>query len=273
MNGVAFQGVGSGTTVNYLQVHRNADDGVEFFGGTVNATNLLLTGNVDDSLDWTFGWTGNVQFVVIQQYSSGGDQGIEADNNGGNNSATPRSNPTLSNLSIIGPAGTTASSDIGILLREGTGATILNSIVQDMNQSGLDIDGAATGSTWDNGYSTNYSALSGNLIVGNTIFYNNVADFEANDSGDPVGESTGNFNTDITNDGTYANNIQTGTAVLVDPTNQSAPDFRAVTGGTAMTTSWVNPGGGFWTTVSYLGAMDDQAGNDWTAGWTTSAQN
>jgi len=275
LNGVAFQGCGTGTTVNYLQVHRNADDGVEFFGGTVNAKNLLLTGNVDDSLDWTFGWRGKVQFVVIQQYASGGDQGIEADNNGSNNSATPRSNPTISNISIIGPAGTTASSDIGILVREGTGATILNGIVQDMNQSGLDIDGAATGSTWDNVYSTNYSALSGNLIISNVIFYNNVSDFEANDSGDPATESAGNYNTDITNDGTYANNIQSGTAVLVDPTNQSTPDFRAVTGTAAMTTSWVDPNAGdaFWTTVSFLGAMDDQTANDWTQGWTTSAQN
>ena len=53
LNGIAFQGVGSGTEVNYIQVHMNADDGVEFFGGTVNVKHVLLTGNKDDSMDWT----------------------------------------------------------------------------------------------------------------------------------------------------------------------------------------------------------------------------
>ena len=51
LNGIAFQGVGAGTVVDYVQVHNNLDDGIEFFGGTVNATHVVLTGNADDPFD------------------------------------------------------------------------------------------------------------------------------------------------------------------------------------------------------------------------------
>ena len=54
-----------------------------------------------------------------------GDNGIEADNNGDNNDAAPRSFPTLSNLTIIGSPSSDAS-DYGMLLREGTAASISN---------------------------------------------------------------------------------------------------------------------------------------------------
>ena len=50
LNGIAFQAVGDATTLEYVQVHNNLDDGIEFFGGTVNAKYVALTGNADDSL-------------------------------------------------------------------------------------------------------------------------------------------------------------------------------------------------------------------------------
>ena len=49
LNGIAFQGVGNGTVVDYVQVHNNSDDGIECFGGTVNLKHVILTGNGDDS--------------------------------------------------------------------------------------------------------------------------------------------------------------------------------------------------------------------------------
>ena len=68
LNGIAFQAVGSGTTVDYVQVHMNQDDGMEFFGGTVNATHIVLSGIGDDSIDWTSGYTGKIQYAIIHQY-------------------------------------------------------------------------------------------------------------------------------------------------------------------------------------------------------------
>ncbi len=55
LNGIAFQGVGNGTTVDYVQVHGTADDCIEFFGGTVNVKHLVLSDCQDDSIDWTQG--------------------------------------------------------------------------------------------------------------------------------------------------------------------------------------------------------------------------
>ena len=125
LNGIAFQGVGSGTVVDYVQVHNNLDDGVEFFGGTVNAKHMVLTGNADDSLDWTDGWWGSIQYLIIDQPESlSADNGIEADNREGDETATPRSMPRIANMTINGRSGERA-----IRLRRGTGLELFNSVV------------------------------------------------------------------------------------------------------------------------------------------------
>ena len=125
LNGIAFQGVGSGTEVDYVQVHNNLDDGVEFFGGTVNAKHMVLTGNADDSLDWTDGWQGSIQYLIIDQPESlSADNGIEADNREGDETATPRSLPRIANMTINGRSGERA-----IRLRRGTGLQLYNSVV------------------------------------------------------------------------------------------------------------------------------------------------
>ncbi|MEM7099326.1 MAG: hypothetical protein AAF541_13775 [Pseudomonadota bacterium] len=124
LNGIAFQGVGSGTVVDFIQVYNNLDDGIEFFGGTVSASHVVLNGNADDSLDWTDGWTGSLQFVHIVQAADAGDNGIEADNREGDELAAPVSNPTIANLSIVGK-----SDERGIRLRRGTGLNLYNSEV------------------------------------------------------------------------------------------------------------------------------------------------
>lgn len=51
LNGITFNAVGRGTTIEYIQVHMNSDDGIEFFGGTAQAKHVVLTANEDDSLD------------------------------------------------------------------------------------------------------------------------------------------------------------------------------------------------------------------------------
>ncbi|MFM2247490.1 MAG: hypothetical protein RL071_3564 [Pseudomonadota bacterium] len=140
VNGLALQGVGSGTSVSYVQVHMNLDDGVEFFGGTVQADHLLITGAGDDQLDWTDGWTGGASEVCIQQGADIGDRGIEADNNEDENNALPRSTPTLRNLTIIGAA----EEGVGMTLRRGTSADIDGLILSGFGKACLDVDDDAT---------------------------------------------------------------------------------------------------------------------------------
>ncbi|MCY4015290.1 MAG: hypothetical protein OXG82_21585 [Gammaproteobacteria bacterium] len=122
-NGIAFQGVGDATTVEYVQVHNNLDDGVEFFGGTVDAKYIVLTGNADDSLDWTDGWTGRIQYLYIEQTDSA-DNAIEADNREGDEGAMPRSNPSIANMTVLGKPDENA-----LRLRRGTGLALSNSFV------------------------------------------------------------------------------------------------------------------------------------------------
>lgn len=125
LNGIAFQGVGDGTEVNFVQVHNNLDDGIEFFGGTVNAKYIVLTGNADDSLDWTDGWSGSIQYLVIDQADDSADNAIEADNREGDETAMPRALPTIANMSVAGNA-----SSGGLRLRRGTGLALYNSVVE-----------------------------------------------------------------------------------------------------------------------------------------------
>ena len=143
LNGIAFQAVGSGTEVDYVQTFNTSDDGVEFFGGTVSAKHLLVMGASDDSIDWTDGWRGNIQHAIVWQdqgQTFGKDRSIEADNYGSDMDRLPRSNPQIANLTIVSDDGQ------AILLREGTGLGLYNSVIADDSGEStcLDIDNVTT---------------------------------------------------------------------------------------------------------------------------------
>lgn len=128
-NGLSLFGVGSGTKIEGVAVIDGADDGIEFFGGTVNVSNILSINNDDDAFDWTEGWSGTATNIYGKRTSATvGNRGIEADNNSNNNSATPMSNPTLKNITFIGYT-TTDNEGAGTnLFRVGTNATIDNAV-------------------------------------------------------------------------------------------------------------------------------------------------
>jgi hypothetical protein len=183
LNSFSFNGVGSGTTLEYLQAYKGADDGFEFFGGTVSMKYAVSSGIEDDSYDWTHGWRGNGQFWVANQGSTGGDRGIEADNNGDNNTATPYSNPTLANITLVGNDDGDGE-NTGMRLREGTKASIYNAIVINFPKNGIRVSDTE---------SENHMAA-GTLDVANSISFNNgtnwkdCSDFEndaSNESIDP----------------------------------------------------------------------------------------
>lgn len=66
INGLTLGGVGSGTVVENIEIIANQDDGVEFFGGTVNASNILVWNAGDDAIDTDQAWAGTLNnFIVI----------------------------------------------------------------------------------------------------------------------------------------------------------------------------------------------------------------
>lgn len=250
LNGIALQGVGSGTVIEYVQVHMNQDDGIEMFGGTVDLKYALVTGARDDSFDWTNGWTGNGQFWVAQQYGDDADNGFENDNSDDANEALPRSEPTIFNVTLVGdPTG--SKSDTGMLIREGAAGMYANFIVTGFKKVGLDV----------NTPSSHAQANNGNLVVKNSIFFEN---------GDT------NFGDEKNDDGfdEAAWAIGLGNVVkdpnLTDPFNKDNPDFTPGLGSSSVTPA-TPPSDSFFDNVSFIGGVDPA--NDWTKGWTISARN
>ena len=83
-NGISLYGVGSGTTISYVQTYVGSDDGIEFFGGSVNVDHCVVVNCTDDSFDWTEGWNGTAHHLVAYQGDPTCDCLMECDNNGDN---------------------------------------------------------------------------------------------------------------------------------------------------------------------------------------------
>ncbi len=140
-NGLSLFGVGNGTQINNIAIVNGSDDGIEFFGGTVNVNNILSVGNEDDAFDWTEGWNGTATGVYTKRRADNtGNRGIEGDNNSNNNDADPRSNPTIKNATFIGAQ--TGEAD-GLKLRVGTYATIDNVVLSGW-KTGINLEHDAT---------------------------------------------------------------------------------------------------------------------------------
>ena len=167
LNGFSFNGVGDGTIIEYIQAYKGSDDGIEFFGGTVNVRYAVSTHNQDDSFDWTHGWRGKGQYWLVQQGPDGGDRGIEADNNGDDNLLEPYSNPTLSNLTLIG-VDDGDGLNTGMRLREGIKGKIFNTYVTGFPKYGIRVSDEVT----------LQNVANGELFVANSLVEGNGTDYK-----------------------------------------------------------------------------------------------
>ena len=175
LNGLSLNAVGSGTTIENLQVYSTFDDGVEFFGGAVSVSNLVALYVNDDSIDYADGWVGSVNHALIIHHRDNGNRCVEADNQGSVFDAQPYTNGTINNMTCItsgsrsaegGGYGTHGDSE-GVLLRRGVKSTINNSIVVDIhaNEAGsnghecLELNDAETLMHAQNGATTINSSI------------------------------------------------------------------------------------------------------------------
>jgi hypothetical protein len=132
INGLTLGGVGSGTTLDHIEVVSNLDDGIEFFGGTVSITNALVAFCGDDSFDWDQGYRGqgNASWLAIQDEPNAvGDRGGELDgddSDDGNVSADemPFSIPTVNGWTVV-----SAGNNQGLLFRNGSGGNVSNGLI------------------------------------------------------------------------------------------------------------------------------------------------
>ncbi|PHR94164.1 MAG: hypothetical protein COA69_00775 [Robiginitomaculum sp.] len=245
LNGIAFQGVGNSTQVDYIQIHNNADDGIEMFGGTVNMKHVLLTGNADDSMDWTDGWQGKAQYVMVVQASDAGDRAIEGDNRKGSNAKLPRSMPTIANYTFIGGA----SGDSGMVIREGTGGHFYNGVITGFKDAGIDIDHTETANR----------VAAGDLSFNSIYVVDNKDNLESDgDDGDAA--LTAAFTAAGSNNVDGATQVPAQNSTLTDLVVPGANEAAVI----ATDVSAID---GFFDATTYIGAVKD-ANDDWYKGWT-----
>lgn len=249
LNCIAFQGVGNKTKLDFVQALNGGDDGMEWFGGTVDGKHLVVVGAADDSIDWTDGWTGRVQFAVVQQRADEADNGMECDNNAENNNLEPRSAPLMANVTLVGDpsAANGPGSARGIRLRAGTWGQFRNFIVTGFKNVGLQIETEATIA----GFNTGAAEMQG-FILHNNKGGSNLA------SG---------ATTDIVN-GKGVDILEQVDPQLANPFNYTSPDFRPTAGSPALDANNVAPkfADGFFEQANYVGAFNQN--DNWIAGWT-----
>jgi hypothetical protein len=138
VNGITFCGVGSGTTINHVEVSNSGDDAFEFFGGTVSADHLLAFGTKDDDYDFDENYNGTLQFIIAYRTDladNSGSELIELDNNAAATLTPTRTTPFIANATLIGPSsltvrsGVVGSFDGGIWLRRAGRIIFANSLV------------------------------------------------------------------------------------------------------------------------------------------------
>lgn len=136
INGITFGSVGSGTTFDHVQVTYANDDSFEWFGGAVNASNIIAYKGIDDDFDTDNGFSGKVQFGLgIRDQNiadQSGSNGFESDNDAQGTSNLPITAAQFSNMTIIGGKATSGTTiDIqfqnGAQIRRNSQQDIINS--------------------------------------------------------------------------------------------------------------------------------------------------
>ncbi|WP_426292713.1 IPT/TIG domain-containing protein [Dyadobacter endophyticus] len=271
INGLTLYGVGSGTTIDHVQVSYSGDDSYEWFGGTVNAKNLIAFRGFDDDFDTDWGFTGKIQYAVSLRDPEYADQsasnGLESDNfNSGEpatgpNNGLPLTEPTFANVSHFITAGTPSTATIkgsggyqsAMHLRRNTAISVLNSVFVGAPE-GLRLDGTATG-TWKN-------AQDGKLDLRGIVLSNNLTAIVGK------GDITTDQATTYFKTAARKNEIKDVASLLLNSANfnLAAPAFlpqatSPLLGGA----TWEGKGAdAFFTKELFRGAFGT---TDWTKGW------
>ncbi|UXD86884.1 hypothetical protein [Thalassolituus hydrocarboniclasticus] len=241
VNGLTLMGVGHGTSIEYIQVHNNLDDGIEWFGGTVNVKYAVLTGNDDDDIDFDTGWKGNVQYAIVRKDATKANpsgtndpRGIEA--NSSDAEFVPQTEGALANITLIGGPVSNVGGEPAMRLRGAVNVRLYNSVAMNWGTCAR-IDSAVTGTE----AGTVPSDVSFTNVVGScTNFYR-----------------TGSTTTEA---GTVGNQSLTMT------------DAVALTSSSVTVSAWepADNGSGFaFDNTNYAGAVapGTTAANAWWAGW------
>lgn len=230
INGISLIGVGSGTELEYIQVNSNADDGIEYYGGTVNTRYIVLTGNLDDSVDWDEGFQGNIQYALIVQSPDTSGNIIEADTEG---TLDFLSKPTLANATFVGDGAKTT----GAVFKATSGGFLHHSVITFANA----------------GETTCVDSSAAAQVGTELVFTNVVADCDL--SGDV--NLLPSLVSDVQLDANYASQAAESASVgVLDIDNINSTYAESV----------ADPA--FFDATDFAGAVDPSASSTWYEGWT-----
>jgi len=260
INGLTLYSVGSGTTIDHIQVSYSGDDSYEWFGGTVNAKYLVALRGWDDDFDTDNGFIGKVQFFVSLRDPASADQsqsnGFESDNDADGSTLTPFTAPIFSNGSMFGPLATSSSTINSLYrhamhLRRGTRTSIYNTVFAGY-PTGLYIDGQKGDSP--------AQATANALQIENSV----MAGMTANYSTTYLTEAEAWYTDALRHNQIMATN---DLLQITAPFNLTSPNFLPATGspllsGAAFTNTRLTDS--FFTSVAYRGAFGT---TNWTTTW------
>jgi len=280
INSLTMAGVGSGTTIDHIEVVYAKDDAYEWFGGSVNCKYLIAYKTQDDDFDTDNGFSGKVQFGLVMRDSVIADistsEAFESDNNASGTTASPKTSCIFSNITAIGPRATLNNFGnslfrAGAQIRRNSSLSLYNSIIMGWPQ-GILID-ATTGN------STALNIEDSSLRLRNVTLAGNNVNFKFSGTGGATINSDATLTTWAT--GAYYNNdvlLNAADAKLIQPFNYTAPDptpfagsngnQKILTGG-SFTDAKFTGDTFFDKTVTFRGAIAP-AGPDatWWKGWT-----
>lgn len=258
INGLTCGGVGSGTIIENVMVSFGNDDAFEFFGGTVNAKNLIAFATADDDFDFDFGFSGKLQYGIAMRkadFVDAGDagNGVECDNDASGSGASPITRPQLSNFTIVGPndaAGTAANHNYSMRWRRRTQFIVRNSIFIGHPDAGFSMESDGT----LNDYINNVSEFRNNLVQATTNTYRSSNNAIATAS---------QIQTKAESEGCIT--LATAAAAgLTSPFYSTTPNFLPATGSPALTGASFTGMNSFFTPTTFRGAMGT---TNWTTGW------
>jgi hypothetical protein len=273
LNGLTMGGCGSETDIDYVQVHLGLDDGVEMFGGTAPLKHVVISQADDDGLDYDMGYSGKVQFLVVQQSPGVGDRGIEASSNKSTPTQAPISIPEIWNATFIGsgaaPGGNPTQE--ALVFNTGAGIRLRNSIVAHWKNQAVDVDGTASAALFN-------ESGDSRLSIRNTFFWNIAGSNTAIPfAPNPVVSNGTTTDPDVSRFDesqlilSTANNVRMQDPQLTGALNLTAPNFAPQSGSAALNAdAALTPPSGFDTSARFVGAV---GGTNWLAGWTAYPEN
>lgn len=261
INGLTLGGVGSGTTIDYIEIIANSDDAIECFGGTPQFKHIVAAFCGDDCFDYDMGFRGKAQFYFAVKEPNAGDRGGEHDGGTSPEDGTPYAKPMIYNVTYLGRGA--AAGKRTVTFRDNAGGEYHNSVFVDIAK-GVDIEMLSSGQhSWER-------FKAGDLKFEDNVFFNVANGTGAGIFAVSFGSGASSNPDSAGAEGVIDAYFATAGNTVADPgiSNDFNGKNIAPVPTNSANVSGATPSGDSWfTAATYKGAFDP-AGSNWAKGWT-----